>query len=440
TQQVIARDEKWVPSAERVKISSTNLRLEITVQQKEETFQVVIDVIKNFMCFKAFTISADVPEIFMQQFWYTIKKVQGRDSYGFLLATRSALSMLKSLERFWISVQELKVKNSLRYKMMMLPSPSSLTLATKEDVAFQIDHRKKSQGKGSQGNKTINVSQETVDVSEEFEPEPEPGTSRILVVPDEPTVVSTTSNEGTGTKPVVPRGEKVSQKANVILGCRDMIKKVNTLMKKTMMRNRFDWTDDEETNDEFMHGEEHVQDDDEETDDKFVHGDEQVNNDEPSVLTPIPETPLVAPATTLQPPLCVSTTIQLCNKQQHKSYTPIITEALSITTVVPESHALTVVQLRVAKLEQDVSGLKKIDHSVEVLATLKSQVPMVVGNYLGSKLGDDLQKVLQRHIADLIQKYSVKPAPESSKTWTPTVDLDQESEKSPSEILKIKKE
>ncbi|GKA06741.1 hypothetical protein Tco_0685965 [Tanacetum coccineum] len=37
------------------------------------------------MCFKAFTISADVPENFMQQFWYNIKKVQDTDSYEFLL-------------------------------------------------------------------------------------------------------------------------------------------------------------------------------------------------------------------------------------------------------------------------------------------------------------------------------------------------------------------
>ncbi|GKA62850.1 hypothetical protein Tco_0762369 [Tanacetum coccineum] len=88
TQQVVARDEKWVPSAERVKISSTNIRLETTVPQKEETFQVVIDIIKNSTCFKAFTISADVPEIFMQQFWYTIKKVQDTDSYEFLLANK----------------------------------------------------------------------------------------------------------------------------------------------------------------------------------------------------------------------------------------------------------------------------------------------------------------------------------------------------------------
>ncbi|GJR46100.1 hypothetical protein Tco_1314203 [Tanacetum coccineum] len=88
TQQVAARDEKWVPFAERVNISSTNIRLETTVQQKEETFQVVIDIIKNSTCFKDFTISADVLEIFMQQFWYTIKKVQDADSYEFLLANK----------------------------------------------------------------------------------------------------------------------------------------------------------------------------------------------------------------------------------------------------------------------------------------------------------------------------------------------------------------
>ncbi|GKA76872.1 hypothetical protein Tco_0783333, partial [Tanacetum coccineum] len=93
-----------------------------------------------------------------------------------------------------------------------------------------------------------------------------------------------------------------------------------------------------------------------------------------------------------------------------------------------------------AKLENDVSDLKKIDHSIEALATLKSQVPTVVEHYLGSKIGDDLQKVLQRHTTDLIQKYSVKPAPKSSNIQKPTIDLEQESEKSASEIRKIKRE
>ncbi|GKE80833.1 hypothetical protein Tco_1550833, partial [Tanacetum coccineum] len=91
TQQVAARDEKWIPSAERVKISSTNIRLETTMPQKEETFQVVIDIIKNSTCFKAFTIFANVLEIFMQQFWYTIKKVQDTYSYEFLLANKKCI-------------------------------------------------------------------------------------------------------------------------------------------------------------------------------------------------------------------------------------------------------------------------------------------------------------------------------------------------------------
>ncbi|GKA32039.1 hypothetical protein Tco_0718406 [Tanacetum coccineum] len=68
TQQVAARDEKCVPFAERVKISSTNIILETTMPKKEETFQVVIDIIKNSMYFKAFTISADVPEIFLTKY------------------------------------------------------------------------------------------------------------------------------------------------------------------------------------------------------------------------------------------------------------------------------------------------------------------------------------------------------------------------------------
>ncbi|GKB96997.1 hypothetical protein Tco_0983134 [Tanacetum coccineum] len=91
TQQVVARDEKWVPFTERVKISSTNVRLETTVQQKEETFQVFIEVIKNTTCFKAFTITAEVRKIFMQQFWYTIKKVKDSKSYEFLLANKKCI-------------------------------------------------------------------------------------------------------------------------------------------------------------------------------------------------------------------------------------------------------------------------------------------------------------------------------------------------------------
>ncbi|GJV89457.1 retrovirus-related pol polyprotein from transposon TNT 1-94 [Tanacetum coccineum] len=91
TFDITTRDEKWVPTKERVKISTTNVRLETTVLQKEQTFQVIIDVIKISTCYKAFTISAELPKIFMQQFWYTVKKVKGTNSYEFHLANKKCL-------------------------------------------------------------------------------------------------------------------------------------------------------------------------------------------------------------------------------------------------------------------------------------------------------------------------------------------------------------
>ncbi|GKA91687.1 hypothetical protein Tco_0813612, partial [Tanacetum coccineum] len=69
---------------------------------------------------------------------------------------------------------------------------------------------------------------------------------------------------------------------------------------------------------------------------------------------------------------------------------------------------------------------------------LKSQVPMVVDSYLDTKIGDVFQKELQKHMADLIYKYSIQHLPELTKKPTPTAE--QESEKIPSNIFKIKKE
>ncbi|GJW03166.1 hypothetical protein Tco_1562022 [Tanacetum coccineum] len=65
-----------------------------------------------------------------------------------------------------------------------------------------------------------------------------------------------------------------------------------------------------------------------------------------------------------------------------------------------------------------MSEVKKTDHSAAVLALIKSQVPTVVDKYLGTKLDDALLRVLERHTADLIEKYSVLPGPEMQKNHT----------------------
>ncbi|GJW38744.1 hypothetical protein Tco_0064589 [Tanacetum coccineum] len=111
---------------------------------------------------------------------------------------------------------------------------------------------------------------------------------------------------------------------------------------------------------------------------------------------------------------------------------PINTEAPAITTAIPEITPFIALQLRVMKLEQDMSEVKKIDHSAAVLASIQSQVPLVVDKYVGTKLDDALLKALERHTADLVEKYSGLRTLESSKK--------QESEKSPEDIIRIKME
>ncbi|GJT35022.1 hypothetical protein Tco_0925441 [Tanacetum coccineum] len=81
---------------------------------------------------------------------------------------------------------------------------------------------------------------------------------------------------------------------------------------------------------------------------------------------------------------------------------PITTEAPTFTTSVPEIPTITTaafnsVQLRVVDLEKDVTELKKVDHSTEILATIRSQVLAVVNEYLGSSLGDALHKYDLKH-------------------------------------------
>ncbi|GJY23605.1 hypothetical protein Tco_0397263 [Tanacetum coccineum] len=258
TEQVVARDELWVPTAERVNISTTNVRLETTVKQKEETFQVVIDVIKNSTCFKAFTISTDVPKILMQQFWYTITKIKDSESYEFLLADKKCMidvevfrkildicllhkytnMFVDHMHQLWRTLAACtnkcisgktasndklrKSRIDILWGMFYRENVDYLSLIW-EDIAYQIDHRnekksrrenmpyaqftkqyglaipatmlnndviqsesykmfilystgqiplKKSIRKGSQRKKTTDTSEESVDVSDESDPEP----------------------------------------------------------------------------------------------------------------------------------------------------------------------------------------------------------------------------------------------------------------------------
>ncbi|GKD71252.1 hypothetical protein Tco_1325342 [Tanacetum coccineum] len=64
----IALDDALVAPADRLKIGKCNLRLSSDVTSKEATLQVVYDVLKLTPFYKAFQVTTDAPEIYME-FW-----------------------------------------------------------------------------------------------------------------------------------------------------------------------------------------------------------------------------------------------------------------------------------------------------------------------------------------------------------------------------------
>nr|GEU50755.1 retrovirus-related Pol polyprotein from transposon TNT 1-94 [Tanacetum cinerariifolium] len=84
TQQA-SLDNALVPSKKSLNIEKCNAIILFNKPQKEETYQVTLDVLNLSPCYPAFQITAEVPEIYMHQFWNTIKKIGKSDGYNFKL-------------------------------------------------------------------------------------------------------------------------------------------------------------------------------------------------------------------------------------------------------------------------------------------------------------------------------------------------------------------
>nr|GEX47720.1 hypothetical protein [Tanacetum cinerariifolium] len=70
-EQQAAMDEALVPHAQRLRIERSNFRLLSDIKSKESTLQLVYDVMRISLFFKAFLVTTDVPEIYMQELWAT---------------------------------------------------------------------------------------------------------------------------------------------------------------------------------------------------------------------------------------------------------------------------------------------------------------------------------------------------------------------------------
>ncbi|GJX89170.1 hypothetical protein Tco_0341184 [Tanacetum coccineum] len=74
TAQQIKLDLELVPKEKRLEIRKCNGRLNPGKIQREPTFQVVLDALALTPCYSAFLITADVPEVYMHQFWDSVYK------------------------------------------------------------------------------------------------------------------------------------------------------------------------------------------------------------------------------------------------------------------------------------------------------------------------------------------------------------------------------
>ncbi|GKD45060.1 hypothetical protein Tco_1269705, partial [Tanacetum coccineum] len=98
-------DNALVAPDDRVKIGKCNMRITPSKRpQKEPTYQVILDALALSPCFPAFLITAYIPKIYMQQFWFTISKIKDSYSYQFKLDKKRCKIDLEVFEIFSRSV------------------------------------------------------------------------------------------------------------------------------------------------------------------------------------------------------------------------------------------------------------------------------------------------------------------------------------------------
>ncbi|GJW55534.1 retrovirus-related pol polyprotein from transposon TNT 1-94 [Tanacetum coccineum] len=400
----------------------------------------------NSTCIKAFTISADVPEILMQQFWYTITKIKGSESYEFLLADKRSTSQIykyvcgphastwrtlaacinKCLSGKTASNDKLRKSRIdilwgmciIDYFLLQAPNHSRsssskhfhtikddgvvsrlkfvrmgedvqqyglaipATMLNKEIIQSESYKRfilystgqippKKSRGKGSQGKKSADPTEESVDMSDESEPEPlirrktstEEEAAARQVHATHARIVSESVPEPARRRRSDIAISKTTQKLKGIQTLSPAEQEAADIMKalkdsrRMLGRQPGTGGSDEGTGeipgvpDELIYAD--AEDDNEET---------ESDSDDIYKYNYLLQQTTPIPTTTTTP--------------------TIITEAPAIILEIPKITPFIALQLRVAKLEQDMSEVKKIDHSAAVLDFIQSYVPPVVDNAL----------------------------------------------------------
>nr|GEV78926.1 hypothetical protein [Tanacetum cinerariifolium] len=102
TAQQTKLDLEFVPKENRLDIRKCNGRIPRGLKPKEETFQVVLDALALTPCYLAFVITADIPEVYMHQFWNSVYK--HHDFYGFKIDKKKAFKLTLEVFRYILQI------------------------------------------------------------------------------------------------------------------------------------------------------------------------------------------------------------------------------------------------------------------------------------------------------------------------------------------------
>ncbi|GJW64262.1 hypothetical protein Tco_0116146 [Tanacetum coccineum] len=137
-------DDDLVASAIRLKIGKCNLRLSSNLNSKEPTLQVVLNALKLASFYKVFEITADVPEIYMQEFWICPKLLGQK--FKDPPFEKEILSFIRDLGH----TSEIKVLSDVNVNHMHQPWRSFVAIINKclsgkttalENLVYQVENK-----------------------------------------------------------------------------------------------------------------------------------------------------------------------------------------------------------------------------------------------------------------------------------------------------------
>nr|GEW60605.1 hypothetical protein [Tanacetum cinerariifolium] len=130
--QQVTLDEALIPHASRLRIGKRNFCLRSDITFKESTLQLVYDVLRLTPFYKAFLVTSDVPDIYMQEMMYICLRLPGQ-TFDELPFEEEILSLLRFLG---YSREIRRLTDGLYHKKNV-----DFAYLLWEDFVYQVEHK-----------------------------------------------------------------------------------------------------------------------------------------------------------------------------------------------------------------------------------------------------------------------------------------------------------